>query len=108
MRRKEDKRLAANINQCLALLGHVDESEIKHASVNVLTLDGGGAKGFVAIEILKNIERHCGKPIHEVFDYICGTSTGACIAALIGILKLFLLRFLSNILISIFVSKSYL
>lgn len=76
--------MTANINQCLALLGHVDDTKIKHAGVNILSLDGGGAKGFVAIEILKNIERQCNKPIHQIFDYICGTSTGACIAALLG------------------------
>lgn len=80
----EDKRLTGNINQCLALLGHFDQADLKHAGYNILSLDGGGAKGFVAIEILKNIEKHCGKPIHQIFDYICGTSTGACIAALIG------------------------
>jgi calcium-independent phospholipase A2-gamma len=37
---------------------------------------------------LKNIERHCKKPIHEVFDYISGTSTGAVLAALLGIYKM--------------------
>lgn len=88
LRRKEDKRLTGMVNQCLSLLGHFDESDIKHTGVNILSLDGGGAKGFVTIEILKNIERHCGKPIHQIFDYIIGTSTGACIAALIAIYKL--------------------
>ena len=47
-----------------------------------------GSKGFVSIEVLKNIEQQCGKPIHEIFDYICGVSTGAVLTSLIGILKM--------------------
>lgn len=47
-----------------------------------------GSKGFVTIEVLKNIEKQSGKPIHELFDYIIGVSTGAVLATLVGILKL--------------------
>jgi calcium-independent phospholipase A2-gamma len=55
----------------------------------VLTLDGGGARGLVSIEILKQLSKKCGnKPIHELFDFICGTSTGAVLAALIGVYKI--------------------
>ncbi len=56
--------------------------------MNILSLDGGGAKGLVTIEILKNIQKKCNnKPIYELFDYISGTSTGAVIACLLGIYK---------------------
>ena len=86
---KQDKRLYGNVNECLALLGYVDQNGIKHNGLNILTLDGGGAKGFVAIEVLKNIQKQCGgKPLHEIFDYICGVSTGAVLATLIGVYKL--------------------
>jgi hypothetical protein len=37
-----DKMLYANVNQCLALIGYVDSSSIKHNTVNILSLDGGG------------------------------------------------------------------
>lgn len=81
-----DIRLNGNINECLVLLGVV--KKIRNAGINVLSLDGGGAKGFVTIEILKNIEKKSGKRIYELFDYICGTSTGAILACLIGIYKI--------------------
>ncbi|HLG45726.1 MAG TPA: patatin-like phospholipase family protein [Reyranella sp.] len=50
----------------------------------VLSLDGGGAKGFYTLGVLKEIEALAG-PLHERFDLVYGTSTGAIIAALIGL-----------------------
>jgi hypothetical protein len=45
-------------------------------------LDGGGAKGFYTLGVLKQIEAMAG-PLHERFDLVFGTSTGSIIAALI-------------------------
>jgi predicted acylesterase/phospholipase RssA len=53
----------------------------------ILSLDGGGAKGFYTLGALREIEGMVGKPLHETFDLIFGTSTGAIIAALIGLGK---------------------
>jgi len=50
----------------------------------ILSLDGGGAKGFYTVGILSEIEAMTGKPLAECFDLIFGTSTGAIIAALLG------------------------
>lgn len=50
----------------------------------ILSLDGGGAKGFYTLGILDEIEKNIGKPICECFDLIYGTSTGAIIAALLS------------------------
>jgi len=47
----------------------------------VLTLDGGGAKGFYTLGVLKEIEALVGGRLHEKFDLIFGTSTGSIIAA---------------------------
>jgi uncharacterized protein len=49
----------------------------------VLSLDGGGAKGFYTLGVLKEIEAMLGCPLHERFDLVFGTSTGSIIAALI-------------------------
>jgi predicted acylesterase/phospholipase RssA len=50
----------------------------------LLSLDGGGAKGFYTLGVLKEIEALCGRPLCEEFDLIFGTSTGAIIAALLA------------------------
>ena len=46
----------------------------------ILCLDGGGVRGLVQIEILRQIEKKTGKKITELFDWIVGTSTGGIIA----------------------------
>lgn len=51
----------------------------------ILTLDGGGAKGFYTLGVLKEIEAMLGCPLHKRFDLVFGTSTGAIIAALIAL-----------------------
>src|SRR5688572_4359490 len=50
----------------------------------ILSLDGGGAKGFYTLGVLKQLEAITG-PLHEHFDLIFGTSTGAIIAALLAL-----------------------
>jgi patatin-like phospholipase/acyl hydrolase len=53
----------------------------------VLSLDGGGAKGFYTLGVLREIEGLVGARLHERFDLIFGTSTGAIIAALLALGK---------------------
>jgi uncharacterized protein len=53
----------------------------------ILTLDGGGAKGFYTLGVLNDIEAMIGRSLVERFDIIFGTSTGAIIAALIALGK---------------------
>lgn len=42
----------------------------------------------MAIETLKQLEIICGAPIHELFDYICGVSTGGLLAVLVGSMRM--------------------
>ena len=53
--------------------------------LRVLALDGGGAKGFYTLGVLKEIEAMVGCPLHQKFDLVFGTSTGAIIASLIAL-----------------------
>lgn len=53
--------------------------------LHVLTLDGGGAKGFYTLGVLKEIEAMVDRPLYQQFGLIFGTSTGAIIASLIAL-----------------------
>lgn len=66
------------------MLESKDESG-SSALLRVLTLDGGGAKGFYSLGVLKEIEAMIGGPLHQKFDLVFGTSTGAIIASLIAL-----------------------
>ncbi|KFK40639.1 hypothetical protein AALP_AA2G022800 [Arabis alpina] len=78
--------------RALAILG---ENEILRRSIKgrqvpkqglrILTMDGGGMKGLATVQILKEIEKGSGKRIHELFDLICGTSTGGMLAIALGV-----------------------
>lgn len=52
---------------------------------HILCLDGGGSKGTYSIGFLEQVEAMMGKPLHQCFDMIYGTSTGSIIAAMIGL-----------------------
>lgn len=51
----------------------------------VLALDGGGAKGFYTLGVLKEIEGMLNCPLYKRFDIVFGTSTGAIIASLVAL-----------------------
>src|SRR5438309_9332324 len=52
----------------------------------ILSLDGGGAKGFYTLGVLAQVEAMLkGEPLCDHFDLIFGTSTGAIIAALLSL-----------------------
>lgn len=51
----------------------------------ILSLDGGGAKGFYTLGVLREVEALLGCRLCDAFDLIFGTSTGAIIAALLAL-----------------------
>ena len=57
----------------------------KGSLCRILSLDGGGAKGFYTLGVLKEIEAMIRCPLYKRFDLVFGTSTGAIIAALIAL-----------------------
>ncbi|KAH8667562.1 hypothetical protein BGZ60DRAFT_564753 [Tricladium varicosporioides] len=58
-----------------------------YAGTRILSLDGGGVRGIVELEVLKAIEKALGGdlPIQAFFDLIVGTSTGGIIALGLGV-----------------------
>ncbi len=47
----------------------------------ILSIDGGGMRGIIALGMLAHLEEQTGQPSYDLFDMIAGTSTGAIIAA---------------------------
>jgi len=57
----------------------------KDGLFRILSLDGGGAKGFYTLGVLKEIEGMLRCPLYKRFDLVFGTSTGAIIGSLIAL-----------------------
>ncbi|KAI8103242.1 hypothetical protein M9435_004582 [Picochlorum sp. BPE23] len=53
---------------------------VQSRGVRILSLDGGGMKGLATIRLLRDIEKRSNRPLHELFDLVVGTSTGALLA----------------------------
>jgi patatin-like phospholipase/acyl hydrolase len=71
---------------CIVILNTSEPAPMPQFNTfRILTLDGGGAKGFYTLGVLKEIEAMIGCPLHDKFNLVFGTSTGAIIASLIAL-----------------------
>ncbi|VVD71873.1 patatin [Pandoraea aquatica] len=70
----------------IGYLALMSDERDRRNTFRILSLDGGGAKGFYTLGILKQLEAKLGNsPLCEQFDLIFGTSTGAIIATLLAL-----------------------
>ena len=58
-----------------------DENDV----VRVLCVDGGGIKGLLPLQAIKDLEEKTGKPVSELFDLMVGTSTGGIIVSSLAV-----------------------
>ena len=54
--------------------------EAARPPLRILSLDGCGAKGLNTIMVLQALEKACGQPLNEMFDYVAGASVGGAVA----------------------------
>ncbi|KJH49024.1 phospholipase, patatin family [Dictyocaulus viviparus] len=66
---------------CLTLCGC--QPAVKSRGINLLSIDGGGTRGLMGLEVLEQLEKISGKKICELFDHVVGVSTGSIIASLL-------------------------
>lgn len=79
--------LSTIVRQAFPVLVSIMQLEVSAPSslCRVLSLDGGGAKGFYTLGVLKEVEALVNRPLFQCFDLIFGTSTGGIIAALLAL-----------------------
>lgn len=66
-------------------VGAVEPIHTENAVFRILALDGGGAKGFYTLGVLREIEAMLDCALCDRFDLVFGTSTGAITASLIAL-----------------------
>ncbi|XP_068595463.1 calcium-independent phospholipase A2-gamma-like [Brachionichthys hirsutus] len=86
LKQANDPGLSAAVREALALVGY--HTPVKGRGIRILSIDGGGLRGLLALQTLHKLEALTGKPIYKLFDYICGVSTGAILGFMLGVFQI--------------------
>lgn len=57
----------------------------RRGGVRILCIDGGGTRGVIPLQYLKQLEENTGQGTSELFDLVVGTSTGGLLAAALAL-----------------------
>uniref|UniRef100_A0A7N6FFP6 PNPLA domain-containing protein n=1 Tax=Anabas testudineus TaxID=64144 RepID=A0A7N6FFP6_ANATE len=85
LKQASDPALRAAVREALALVGY--HKPVKGQGIRILSIDGGGLRGLLALQTLQRLETLTGTPIYKLFDYICGVSTGAILGFMLGVFQ---------------------
>lgn len=80
----KDLQLSSRAKRTMAGIGLMPEVISPKRGIRILSIDGGGSRGFIVLAMLAVLERVTGKKISEMFDLILGTSTGGLISSLVA------------------------
>ena len=80
----KDIQLSSRAKRTMAGIGLMPEVISPKRGIRILSIDGGGSRGFIVLAMLSILERVTGKKISEMFDLILGTSTGGLISSLVA------------------------
>lgn len=78
----EDDITKGAFKEALTILGYSDPPGGQ--GIRILSIDGGGIRGVLVLEMLKKLEELTGKRVYELFDFFCGVSTGAVLTYSMG------------------------
>ncbi|KAL8566256.1 hypothetical protein ACOMHN_046757 [Nucella lapillus] len=81
-----NQEMGEEILEALALLGY--NAPVRGRGIRILCLDGGGTRALVSIKCMKELEKLSNRKIYELFDYVCGVSTGALLSTIVFLFRI--------------------